>query len=99
LLIGSGGIRNAGDVAKAFALGADVVGITGIVLRLIQESGVEAVVRYFEELAKQLTNYMLLLGATAPWDLRKVPVIYSNETANYIANRGYDLVALSNNRR
>jgi isopentenyl-diphosphate delta-isomerase len=99
LLIGSGGIRNAGDVAKAFALGADVVGITGIALRLIQESGVEAVVTYFEELSKQLTNYMLLLGATAPCDLRKVPVIYSGETANYIANRDYDLIALSNNRR
>ena len=99
LLIGSGGIRNASDVAKAFALGADVVGITGIALRLIQESGVEAVVTYFEELSKQLTNYMLLLGATAPCDLRKVPVIFSSETANYIANRGYDLVALSSNRR
>jgi hypothetical protein len=40
-----------------------------------------------------------LLGATAPCDLRKVPVIYSGETANYIANRDYDLIALSNNRR
>lgn len=99
LLIASGGIRNASQVAKAFALGADVVGITGIVLRLIQESGVEAVVTYLEELSKQLTNYMLLLGTQAPKALRKVPVIFGGDTLNYILNRDYDLAALSKNRR
>ena len=98
-LIASGGIRNASQVAKAFALGADLVGITGIALRLIQEVGVAAVVTYFEELSKELTNYMLLLGAKTPYDLRKVPVIFTGETANYIANRGYDLASLSKNRR
>ena len=80
-------------------LAGSTSGITGIALRLIQESGVDAVIRYFEELSNQLINYMLLLGAKAPSDLRKVPVIFSGETANYIANRGYDLVALSKNRR
>ena len=99
LLIASGGIRNASQVAKAFALGADLVGITGIALRLIQEAGVAAVVTYFEELGKELTNYMLLLGAKTPNDLRKVPVIFTGETANYIVNRGYDLASLSKNRR
>ena len=98
-LIASGGIRNASQVAKAFSLGTDLVGITGIALRLIQEAGVDAVVTYFEELGKELTNYMLLLGAKTPYDLRKVPVIFTGETANYIANRGYDLASLSKNRR
>ncbi len=99
VIVASGGVRSASDVAKAFALGADVVGMAGNVLRLAQASGVEAVVAYFEELAAQLTNYLLLLGAKAPKDLRKATVIYSGETANYIANRGYDLVILSKNRR
>lgn len=99
LLIASGGIRSASQVAKAFALGADVVGITGVVLGLIQNSGVEAAVAYFEDLSKQLVNYMLLLGAPTPMALRSVPVIYSGETVNYIANRGYDLANLSKNRR
>lgn len=98
-LIASGGIRTASDVAKAFALGADVVGMAGNVLRLVEASGVDAVTAYLEDLAKQLTNYMLLLGAKAPVDLREVPVIFQGETANYIANRGYDLVALSKKRR
>ncbi len=98
-LIGSGGIRSAGDVAKAFALGADVVGISGIVLRLVQESGVDAAVAYFENLSVQLTNYLLLLGVKEPCALRNVPVIFQGETVNYIVNRGYDLVALSKKRR
>lgn len=98
-LIASGGIRSASDIAKAFALGADVVGMAGNVLCLVQEGGVEAVTTYFEALAEQLTRYLLLLGATTPKDLCNVPVIYSGETANYIANRGYDLAALSKNRR
>ena len=98
-LIASGGIRSASDIAKAFALGADVVGMAGNVLRLVQEGGVEAVTTYFEALAEQLVRYLLLLGAKTPKDLRNVPVIYSGETANYIANRGYDLAALSKNRR
>ncbi len=98
-LIASGGIRNASDIAKAFALGADVVGMAGNVLRLVQEGDVEAVTTYFEALAEQLARYLLLLGAKTPKDLRNIPVIYSGETANYIANRGYDLAALSKNRR
>ena len=98
-LIASGGIRNASQVAKAFVLGADVVGMSGNVLRLIQAGGVDAVVAYFKELSKQLANYLQLLGAQAPKDLRKVPVIYSGETANYIANRGYELSVLSKSRR
>ena len=52
-----------------------------------------------EALVEQLARYLLLLGAKTPKDLRKVPVIFSGETANYIANRGYDLAALSKNRR
>lgn len=99
VLIASGGIRNASQAAKAFALGADVVGITGLVLNLVQTGGVEAAVVYFENLGKQLTNYLLLLGCQAPKDLRKVPVIFAGATRNYIDCRGYELAALTKNRR
>ena len=94
--------ETAREMAQGCAKKAEVdiaVGITGIALRLIQESGVDAVVTYFEELGKQLTNYMLLLGAKALCDLRKVPVIFGSDTLNYILNRDYDLASLSKNRR
>lgn len=39
LLLASGGIRSADDVARAFALGADAVGITAPLLHLVMEQG------------------------------------------------------------
>lgn len=99
LLIASGGIRNASQVAKAFAIGADVVGITGVVLNLLQTGGVEAAMTYFKDLSKQLTNYMLLMGVQVPHNLRQVPVIYEGATRDYIACRGFELAALSKGRR
>lgn len=99
LLIASGGIHSASQVAKAFALGADIVGITGVVLSLIQSSGVKAAVTYFEDISRQLTNYLLLLGVSKPQDLRRVPVIFEGATRNYIDCRGFELAALCKARR
>ena len=93
-LLASGGIRTAGDIAKAFALGADAVGITGPVLRLVIEEGVAKAIAYFEELAEGLMQYMLLLGCKHPYELRKVPLIIDGATRNYLDCRGYDVAAL-----
>ena len=93
-LLASGGIRSAGDVAKAFALGADAVGITGPALRLVVEEGIEAAVAYFTELAQGLEQYLLLLGCRTPYELRRVPLLIKGETKSYVECRGYDLPSL-----
>ena len=93
-LLASGGIRTAADIAKAFALGADAVGITAPVLKIVMEEGVKAGIAYFDNLAQGLMQHMLLLGCRTPYELRKVPLIISGEARNYIDCRGYDLQAL-----
>ena len=99
LLLASGGIRSAGDAARAFALGADAVGITAPLLRLVLEQGVDAAANYVEALAEGLQKYMLLLGCLTPKELRDVPLIVTGETRDFIASRGYELAKLCRWRR
>ncbi len=99
ILLASGGIRSASDVARAFALGADAVGITGVVLALVMEQGVDAAVKYFTDMADELTKYLLLLGCKKPYELRNVPLVITGDTQYYIASRGYKLAEICKKRR
>lgn len=98
-LLASGGIRADQSLPMAFALGADAVGITAPVLRLVIEEGVDAAVEFFENLAQALANEMLLQGCRKPNDLRNVPLIISGETRNYLDCRGYNLAEICRARR
>lgn len=99
LLCASGGIRTGAHVARAFALGADVIGITGSVLSEIMQHGVDSAINYLNSLGDSLRNYMLLTGCHNIYDLRSVPLIITNETRNYLECRGYDLVSICKSRR
>ena len=68
-LIASGGIRAGLDVAKALALGADLVGIAGPFLRAADES-LEAAHDLARELVETLRVAMFCVGARTPADLR-----------------------------
>lgn len=98
-LFASGGIRADENLLIAFALGADAVGITAPILRLVVEEDVDAAVAYFDNLAECLANEMLLQGCRRPSDLRRVPLIFSGETRNYLDCRGYNLAEISRARR
>jgi isopentenyl-diphosphate delta-isomerase len=67
-LIASGGVRDGLDVAKALALGADVVGIAGPFLRAA-DRGVEAADELARELIETLRIAMFCTGARTPRDL------------------------------
>ncbi len=99
LLLASGGVRSGADAARALALGADAVGITGAVLRLVVEKDVDASVEYLLALGQELQRYLLLLGCLTPWDLRRVPLVIAGATREYIDCRGYDLRTLCTGRR
>lgn len=99
LLLASGGIRTGADAARAFALGADAVGITAPVLDLVKHHGVEAACSFLVHIADELQKYLLLLGCKKPYELRYVPLVITGETRDFIASRGYDLVQICQSRR
>lgn len=98
-LIASGGIRTAAEAARAFALGADLVGITGPLLRLVIEKNVKTAAEYVKGLVEGLVKYMSLLGCKNVYELRNVPLIFTGETKNFIECRGYELNSLCRSRR
>jgi isopentenyl-diphosphate Delta-isomerase len=69
MLIASGGIRPGLDVAKALALGANVVGIAGPFLRAANED-FEAAGSFARELVETLRIAMFCVGARTPAELR-----------------------------
>ncbi len=99
VLMASGGIRTAADAVRAFALGADLVGVTGPVLRLVIEKDVKAAGEYLLQMAEGLLKYLALLGCKTVYDLRQAPLIITGETKDFIECRGYKLSGISRSRR
>jgi isopentenyl-diphosphate delta-isomerase len=72
-IIGSGGIRNGVDAAKAIALGADLVGVAQPFL-VAAETSAERAVETVERLRRELTICMFCLGTRAVDELQRVPI-------------------------
>jgi isopentenyl-diphosphate delta-isomerase len=71
-IIASGGIRTGIDVAKALAMGADLVGIAGPFLRAA-DAGYESAIDLAHEYVEVLRVAMFSLGAATVPDLRNTP--------------------------
>lgn len=77
-LIGSGGVRTGLDVAKAIALGADVVGSAAPYLaQAVGERGVEAIVDGLRGFQEELRIAMFCTGAADLAALRNTPLEYA----------------------
>ena len=73
MLIGSGGIRDGVDAAKAIRLGADMVGQAAGVLAAATVS-TEAVIEHFQTLIRQLRTVCFCTGSANLTALRKAPL-------------------------
>ncbi len=69
-IIGSGGIRNSLDIAKALVLGAEIAGISGELLRYLVHGGYGHAKTYLEALTYKLKVIMLLMGKKNIEELR-----------------------------
>ena len=72
-VIGSGGLRNGVEVAKAIALGADLAGLAQPFLEAALETP-ETVIEKIERIVRELKIAMLCLGARTVAELQKVPI-------------------------
>ena len=79
VLIGSGGINNAFDIAKALALGADFAASARIILQTLYKNGVEGVVSLVENWFDTIKKIMYLTGSGTLADLRKNKLIKKEE--------------------
>jgi len=72
-VIGSGGVRNGLDAAKAIALGADLVGLAQTFLEAADESA-ERVIARAERTVRELKIAMFCVGARSVEELQRVEV-------------------------
>lgn len=79
VLIGSGGINSAFEMAKAFALGADISASARIILQTLIIEGEEKVTRLIEEWFNVLRKIMFLTGSKNLNEFRKAKLIKREE--------------------
>jgi len=89
-VIASGGIRDGVDVAKALALGASLTSFSQPALQAAVK-GVKETESMLSLLIEELRNAMFLVGAASVEHLRKVPIVVTGKTAEWLRIRGFNL--------
>jgi len=89
-VIASGGIRDGIDVAKALALGASLTSFSQPALQAAVK-GPKETENMLSLLMEELRNTMFLVGAESVEYLRKVPIVVTGKTAEWLSLRGFDL--------
>lgn len=75
ILIGSGGINNGVDIAKAIALGADITASARIILQTLDKNGNDGVINLINDWFETVRKIMFLTGSKNLNDLRKNKLI------------------------
>lgn len=83
-IVATGGIRSGLDAARAIALGATAVGVARPFLRAVLDGGDEAVDAWLARFREELLATMFLTGSATIDDLRRVPVVITGTTAEWL---------------
>jgi isopentenyl-diphosphate delta-isomerase len=89
-IIASGGIMNALDIAKSVRLGADCVGMAGYFLRILVDSGIDALIKEVQFIHEDLQLIMTALGKPNLQELKTCPIVIKGTTHHWLTERGID---------
>ncbi|WP_028973213.1 type 2 isopentenyl-diphosphate Delta-isomerase [Spirochaeta cellobiosiphila] len=83
-VLASGGIRNAMDIAKSLALGADAVGMALPFIRAVKADGADGVLTIIDQCKKVLESVCLLTGVSHFKDLSRDHLLVSHHIQEQI---------------
>lgn len=86
-VLASGGVRHPLDAIKALRLGAEAVGLSRPILKMLHEEGVEATIEYVEDFKTQMAYIMTLLNAKNITELRQAAIVFDPYLKNWIQQR------------
>jgi isopentenyl-diphosphate delta-isomerase len=78
-VICSGGITKAEEIVKSIAMGAELTGISGLILRELLDNGYDAAKACIERLQYEMKVFMLLLGAENIEKLSQIEYLLKGE--------------------
>lgn len=90
LTFASGGIRTPWQAVKAFALGADLVGMSAYFLHLALHHPIEEMITIFQAWLDELNQLLPVFGCTSVADLRQIELIFSPNLISFADQIGLD---------
>jgi len=89
-IIATGGIRTAPDAAKALAMGAAMVAMSGSILKILLRDGFDVLDSSMAGFLYRLRAVFLMCGARNCREMRHKPLIIMGDTAGWLESRGID---------
>lgn len=89
-IFASGGMHNPLDLAKALAIGADAIGLAGFPLYILHRYGRDALIRAIKAIEHELRMIIFMAGASNLNELRKVPLVITGYSAQWLQRRGFN---------
>jgi isopentenyl-diphosphate delta-isomerase len=88
-IVGSGGVMDGLDCARAIAAGADIAGFARAALVAWSGGGLDGTVAFLEQLERDLRAVMLVTGSPDVESLRRAPRVYTGELRSWLESWGW----------
>ena len=90
-VIASGGLYTPLQAAKALSIGADLVGMAGVLLKVLQRDGKEDLRHWMDTYLYRLKAILLMTGSKKIEELRNCPAVITGRTRQWLQARGIDV--------